>query len=269
MAAPQDADQTPETVGAVVKAVPDELKKDAVGAAVKAVPKKLKKDAVGAAMETVPDELKKVAVGAAMETVPDELKKDAVAAAMETVPDELKKDAVAAAMEAIISASESRLEGIVGRAVAESLRTPPLVKYEGWVRVDVVDEDGRAVEINKDDEIMLSPPAHFEIRVTIGPQTTGSLSVPQSTGSRLVALQISEGEESEFADFAIELDSDKRKWCHAPVQLRVGHKKPETVEFPLRVEDAASTPWLWMRVTQQDRTVQSLELHTRFVGAEK
>ena len=253
MAAPRDADRAPESVGAAVEAVPDELKKDAVGVAMEAVPKKLKKDAVGAA------------VGA----VPDELKKDAVAAAMETVPDELKKDALAAAVQAIVSASESRLEGIVGRAVAESLRTPPLVKYEGWVRVDVVNEDGRAVEINKDDEIMLSPPAHFEVRVTIGPQATGSLPVPQSTGSRLVALQISEGEESEFADFAVELDSDKRKWCHPPVQLRVGRKEPETAEFPLRLEDAASTPWLWVRVTQQDRTVQSLELHTRFVGAEK
>ena len=305
MAAREDANQPSETASAAVQAVPDDLKKDAVAAAMEAVPNKLKKDAMTAAMQAVPDDLKKDAVAAAMEAVPNKLKTDAVAAAMEAVPnklkkdamtaamqavpDDLKKDAVAAAMqalpnklktdamtaamEAVVSASESRLEGIVGRAVAESvrneLRTPQLVKYEGWVRVDVVNEDGHEAEINKDDEIMLSPPVHFEVRVTIGPQSTGSLPVPQSTGSRLVALQISEGEESEFADFGVELDSDKRELCHAPVQLHVGRKESATVGFPLRLEDAASAPWLWVRVTQQGRTVQSLELHTRFVGAQK
>lgn len=116
---------------------------------------------------------------------------------------------------------------------------------------------------------MLSPPAHFEVRVTIGPQSAGSLPVPQSRGSRLVAMQISGGEESEFADFAVELDSDKRELCHAPVQqLHVGREESATVGFPLRLEDATSAPWLWVRVMQRDRTVQSLELHTRFVGAE-
>ena len=182
----------------------------------------------------------------------------------ETAPDELKNDVSAAAKKAAVSSTDSRMEEEVADRVVtklrDQLRGPRLVKYNGWVGVDVVDERGRALKISQDDhEIVLSPERDYEVQVTIGPQSTGSLP------SKLCIL---EGDAAPFVDFIVELDSDESALRQPPVQLHVGLEESATARIPLRIpprsKDATAAPWLWVRVTQQRRTIQSMELRTRF-----
>jgi hypothetical protein len=137
-------------------------------------------------------------------------------------------------------------------ALREVLYGPALTNYDGWVSIDVFDEDGATVPVSEDRRVRLSPGRSYEVRVVIAARPASGTTEP---------LVVVGGVDREVIEFAAELDSDHRI-LRRPSQPIVVDQRGGMTRFTIDTPDEgfAVTPWLWIRVSQQRRLLQSIEL---------
>ena len=165
--------------------------------------------------------------------------------------------------EELLANVEERVDGTVRKAlevvpeavtdgVQMALRGTPLVNYDGWVSVEVLD-DGRTLELSDARELAVTPGRRYELVVTIGPDRGASIAEP---------LVVSGGVEQPAVEFRVEIDSDLPALRHAPTPLVVTRTGAAgNVRFGLELSEITDPPpWLWVRVMQGRRTLQNVEL---------
>ncbi|GAA1359108.1 PH domain-containing protein [Catellatospora chokoriensis] len=152
------------------------------------------------------------------------------------------------------AAVEARLGASVAGAVQEALYGPPLVNYDGWLAVEVADEDG-PVAVSPDRRFALYPARSYRVTITIAPFPAGGISEP---------LVVTGGVAEHRVRFEVEIDSDHAALRRAAAAVPAWHDRASSTEFtlgPFSEDDRLSgSPWLWVRVAQGRRTLQSIEL---------
>ncbi len=148
-------------------------------------------------------------------------------------------------------AVEARVSRAVSHAVREAIQGPELVNYDGWVSVEVLD-GAQPVPVSEDRRVVLTTGRRYTIVVTIA-------SVPVAPLAELLA--VTTGVDRPTVRFSVELDSDHPSLRKAPVELVVDQDDEGEARFTTTVDAGPDlTPWLWIRVSQASRTVQSVEL---------
>jgi hypothetical protein len=76
------------------------------------------------------------------------------------------------------------------------------------------------------------------------------------------ALRIRDGDEAEQVPFSLELDSNAPQLRHESLPLPATRGAMATRRFPVDVTMLApnDATWIWVRVTQQGRTIQNLQI---------
>jgi hypothetical protein len=136
---------------------------------------------------------------------------------------------------------------------------PALTNFNGSVSIAVRIGEER-FEPAKDGHIHLDASRAYLLTISIGP------SVDETATSAPVL--ITGGTTADEADFGVVVDSDTRRWRLGEHALTVG-TKGETKSIDLTLEPLASVEelqWLWVRVTQDGRTIQNLELSIKIGG---
>ncbi|GAA2375481.1 hypothetical protein Cme02nite_05040 [Catellatospora methionotrophica] len=153
-------------------------------------------------------------------------------------------------------AVEARLGASVAGAVQEALYGPPLVNYDGWIAVEVSDENG-PVSVSPRRRFELHPARTYRVMITIAPYPIRGVSEP---------LVVTGGVTDDRVRFEVEIDSDQAALRRTAVAVPAWHDRASSTEFtlgPFSEDDALSdSPWLWVRVAQGRRTLQSIELET-------
>lgn len=249
-------DEIKEDVAAVVGAVPGWMKKEVVAAAVHAAPGQIKTKVAASAVKAVPDEIKTDAAAAAVHAAPDEIKQDVAVAAVGAVSGQMREVVTAAVEDALAAPRESedsRIEKAVAKALRAELSGPPLVNYKGSVGIDVVDENGHSLRIDKTGQIVgMRPGANYVLQLAIGPDPKARLTLP---------LRISSGIDEERVEFDVMLDSDDPRLRPAKQQtvtLDTAGGSART-SFPLHGQWEVPTR-LWLRVAQRGQFIQNVEL---------
>ena len=136
-------------------------------------------------------------------------------------------------------------------AIREALYGPTLSNYDGWVSVEVLDE-GRSVPVSQDRHVRLEPGRSYELHVVIGADPATGTAEP---------LVVTGGVDSRVIEFTTELDSDQRA-LRRPSRPITVNGSDGTARFTIRTPDEgfAEPPWLWIRVSQRRRLLQSIEL---------
>ncbi|WP_144123526.1 PH domain-containing protein [Catellatospora sichuanensis] len=150
------------------------------------------------------------------------------------------------------SAVEARLGANVADAVQEALQGPPLVDYDGWIGVEVFDQDG-PVPVSGSRRFAYDPARAYRMVVTIAPFPAGGVSEP---------LVVSGGVTEPRVRFEVEVDSDRTSLRRPALALPAWHDRAAAIEFSFDPigEELTEPPWMWIRVTQGRRTLQSIEL---------
>jgi len=146
---------------------------------------------------------------------------------------------------------EPRAEALT-LAVREAIYGPALANYDGWVSIGVVDVDGAPVPVSDDRQVWLEPGRVYELQVVI------DASPVTGVAERLV---VTGGVDRDSVVFAAEVDSDQRALRQPARTIEVG-PAGGSVTFEVRTPEGGFTesPWLWVRVSQQRRLLQSVEL---------
>ncbi len=148
-------------------------------------------------------------------------------------------------------AVEARLGHAVSHAVREALQGPELVNSAGWVSVEILDGQ-QPVAASEDRRVRLVTGRRYSIVVTIAGARVSSLAEP---------LVVATGVDRPSVQFAIELDSDHPSLRQPAVELAFDRDGAAQARFGVTMTVGAdSPPWLWIRVSQANRTLQSVEL---------
>ncbi|WP_234580943.1 DUF4407 domain-containing protein [Micromonospora sp. MH99] len=136
--------------------------------------------------------------------------------------------------------------------IEKALKGPPVVNYNGWVDVEVLGPESVALSA-VERRIVLSATTTFELEVTISSDQLGAVAEP-------VALR--GGIDQSRVDFVVEVDSDRTSFRRSGRPITVGADGvPGRVRFEfIDVTPPAPPAWIWIRVSQERRTVQNLEL---------
>jgi hypothetical protein len=126
------------------------------------------------------------------------------------------------------------------------------VNYDGWISVELRAGAAR-LEPTPQRELVVAAGEPVELTVTIAADRLSTLAEP---------LIVRDGEDRDEVEFTVELDSDVRALRSAPVEVRVGRGEAGRAAFRvvLSADELALRPWLWIRVSQQHNTLQSVEL---------
>jgi len=137
------------------------------------------------------------------------------------------------------------------QAFREAIYGPPLVNYDGWVGIEMVLGEV-IVPIGADRSVALEPDRPYRLRVHLASDPHAAVREP---------LVVTGGIDREFAQFTVELDSDQRDLRRPAQTIAVG-PAGGMATFSLHTPPAgfADSPWLWVRVSQQHRLLQSVEL---------
>lgn len=137
------------------------------------------------------------------------------------------------------------------RAVREAMYGPSLVNFDGWVSVRLVGVDGE-LPISRDRQVDLDTGREYVLYVTIDADQRSDVAEP---------LVVTGGVDRDVVEFTVEVDSDERSLRRAGEVLTVRENTGELF-FVLRTPDEGFgvAPWMWVRVSQQRRLLQSVEL---------
>jgi hypothetical protein len=137
------------------------------------------------------------------------------------------------------------------QAFREAIYGPALDNYDGWVSLALYDDNGR-VAIGGDRNVTLQPDTEYQLRVVVADQQVTEVSEP---------LVVTGGVDRETVEFTAEVDSDQRALRQTARVIAAGPQGGDVV-FTIRTPAAgfATPPWLWVRVSQQRRLIQSVEL---------
>ncbi|WP_196279491.1 PH domain-containing protein [Catellatospora vulcania] len=141
-------------------------------------------------------------------------------------------------------------------AVREILHGKPLVNFSGWLSV-AVHGDGASVDPGEKRNIRIDPARGFQVAVTISP-------TPRSPIAEKVS--VTDGETQPRVQFDLEIDSDHPTWRQSGRTVVIEHGGTRRVEFSIGPLSSPfqPPPWLWVRISQQRRTLQSIELAARY-----
>jgi hypothetical protein len=155
----------------------------------------------------------------------------------------------------VIEQSVEAVDSTVGRTLARHLQGPPMVNYNGHVGVILQGPTG-PVELGTDRAATVSP-GLYELRVAIGPESTVRDLAPLAEA----ALLVRGGEERGVVPFFVGVDSNVSSARRGAVASDVARTALKVTQFDIDVpEDAPAESWLWVRVTQNRRTIQNLKL---------
>lgn len=147
---------------------------------------------------------------------------------------------------------ESPVTNVLTQAVREAIYGPTLANYDGWVSIDVRSADGVPVPVTGDRRVHFEPGREYDVRVVIGPGRVAEVAEP---------LVVSGGVDREAVEFTLELDSDQRTLRRPARTVEIGpHGGAVTFTIRAPADDLAESPWLWVRISQQRRLLQSIEL---------
>lgn len=154
-------------------------------------------------------------------------------------------------------AVEARLGTAVEDSVREVLQGPVLTNYDGWVGVEIRDGDD-PLPLADDRTVPLAPGRSYELVVTISPDPATDVTEP---------LIVTGGVDKPEATFDVEVDSDRSSLRRRRLTVEVPLYESREARFVLEpvVDDLDPPPWLWVRVSQGRRTLQSIELQAEEV----
>lgn len=164
------------------------------------------------------------------------------------------------AVQRTVSDSVSReLEGL-GPAIDSTLRGqiqgPRLVSFNGFVAVEIRDGGTGPLPTDEEGRVPVAPHESHELVVMIGRG--------EPRGQHSAALWIRGGENASVVPFVIELESNAPQLCVTEHPLPVRQDGPrEVARFAIEPGVVArdGTTWVWVRVMQQGRTIQNLEIN--------
>lgn len=143
------------------------------------------------------------------------------------------------------------LQQSILKGIEAALHGPPLVNFDGWISVVASAGD---VTLSVDERsVVTGGERQFGLRVTIAPEALGAVTEQ---------LSVTNGVEAPEVEFSIEVDSDRPSLRHAARTLTVDmpYGAASTIfEFDLSGVELAGAPWIWVRVAQGRRTLQSIE----------
>jgi hypothetical protein len=150
---------------------------------------------------------------------------------------------------------DPQLPAALKQGIREALRGPELINFDGWLRVELLDERSNANIAGGGRDVTLMPGITYTVRASIG-------TAPGPDDA--VALVIANGRDAEEVEFVVQLDSDDPTLTFPTQRVRLATKRAsEFVEFGLPPAAAqAGLRSFWVRVEQQDRMIQSVELRT-------
>ena len=168
-------------------------------------------------------------------------------------------------IEGVRRSIEETVDSSVRPAVLETLRSavagPRLANFDGHVAADVL-EDGVALLANDEHGVLLSRGRSHEIRVSIGHE--------QMDGAVSARVRVRGGDDRPSVTFMVSVDSNVPGFQHPGTDLTVSADTPtSTMALPLDPAEPAmreEEAWLWIRVSQEGRTLQHLELTTHFAA---
>ncbi|WP_162907877.1 tetratricopeptide repeat protein [Allorhizocola rhizosphaerae] len=145
-----------------------------------------------------------------------------------------------------------RLEQLIRNGVQEAIQGPPRVNFNGWIGVDVRNADGSIpVSASRTFRAGFGP---FNLVVAVGVQPSLPLTEP---------LVVTGGVDRRRVQFEIEVDSDQPTFRRSATPVTITTAEGSK-EISFRYETVsrwfANPPWLWVRVSQAGRTLQSIEL---------
>jgi membrane protein YdbS with pleckstrin-like domain len=149
-------------------------------------------------------------------------------------------------------AIEERLGGVVSSSLREAFGAPVLSNYDGWVSVELR-SGGVEVTLSDERELPMVPGRPVEVSVTIAADRLAGLAE---------RLDVHDGQDHDEVTFFVELDSDQRALRRGPVSVQTARGTAGRAQFwvELTAEELALRPWLWIRVSQEHHTLQSIEL---------
>ena len=178
------------------------------------------------------------------------------------------RDSVDRAMGPAVSQSVERtlhgeLLGTVTPALRDEVRDlfrgPRLVNYDGAVYAAIV-EDGKPVRPRGDGRVVIDPQRPHSVTVNIGP-------ADRDTWVPSAPLQITGGEDAAEVVFDITLEGDEAPWGLKRLTVTARGDEVTGARFELPGREFEGRGWLWIRVAQQGRTIQNLELPVEAVYA--
>jgi hypothetical protein len=136
--------------------------------------------------------------------------------------------------------------------VRDLFRGPRLVNYDGAVYAALF-QDGKPVRPRKDGRVVIDPQRRHWVTVNIGPANgdTWVTSAP---------LQISSGDDAAEVVFDITVEGDEAPWQLEQKTVTVRGDELNGDRFELPSREFEGRAWIWIRVAQQGRTIQNLEL---------
>ncbi len=153
-------------------------------------------------------------------------------------------------------AGEAELRQIVSESVERGLQRyqagPELDNYDGYLSV-IMRDNGRAVPPDEDGQVTVSHDHNYDLVIVIGGEPR--------PGAATAPLRIRNGNEPSVVPFAVSVDSNVPALRLAEQPFPVTRTEDRELDVPLPIGPSGKTPtWLWIRVTQHDRTIQNLEL---------
>jgi hypothetical protein len=145
------------------------------------------------------------------------------------------------------------LEPTIERTLRRSLVGPRLQNFDGHLSV-ALRAHGRPVPTDDEGRIVVTPGERYELSVEIG--------AGPGAGDDSVPVRIRGGEDAQVVRFDVSVDSDVRALRCPERAVGVARTGSDVVAIPLAIPPEVDpiAPWLWIRVAQQGRTIQNLEL---------
>ncbi|WP_433222659.1 hypothetical protein ACQP00_24075 [Dactylosporangium sp. CS-047395] len=156
---------------------------------------------------------------------------------------------------------EERIQDHVRAGFESVIQGPPRVNYQGWINVDIVADDEH-VEVAADGTFAIGEGGAFELVVRIAAERAWPLAEQ---------LVVTGGIDRRPVPFDVEVDSDRPELRREarPVLVMPARGGDEVrFAYALGAVDFPAPPWLWIRVSQGRRTLQSIEL-TLEAGTER
>ncbi len=177
------------------------------------------------------------------------------------------RDSVNQAVGPAVSQSVERtLHGELTETVTPALRDevrdlfhgPRLVNYDGAVYAALF-EDGEPVRPRDDGRVVIDPRRRHSVTVDIGPA--------RDTWVPSAPLQITGGEDAAEVVFDIVVEGDEAPWRLERQTVAARGDELAGARFELPGREFEGSGWIWIRVAQQGRTIQNLELPVKAVHA--
>jgi hypothetical protein len=162
------------------------------------------------------------------------------------------KTTIVAAAQPPADRSVGALNASVRAAVKDVVSGPALVDFDGWLGIEVTDEESAPVPVTEDREVSLRPGHRYNLVVTIATERPSGVVSP---------LRTSGGTQAATVEFSVVLDSDDPE-VRQPAQVVAVHtyEGSARAQFTFEAREGPVLPWLWVRVAQRDRVVENLEL---------